>query len=133
MCGPQSLVLDVELTAIENYGVVRVRRSFELGLPDIGLSVYYRVGSPDNPADVFLEAEVTNLGVRTLNLQLDSVVPGFARGKATVTGLKPGETVLRSFPLPGAYDTARGVRAAVSLTDASASSGARLIKAVTIE
>lgn len=131
--GPQPLVLDIELSGSRSYGVIRARRGFELGLPELGLRVYYRVGSDENPADVFLEAEVTNLGDATMNLQLDSVVPGFPRGKATVSGLKPGETVLRTFPLPGAYDTARGVRAAVSLTDADGSNGARLIKAVTID
>jgi len=132
--GEIPLVLDLDLEHLPGHGLIRVRRTIEIGVEEIDLTVYPRYASQESPDDAFVVAEVTNRGTRPLNLEIVSAVPGFPRAKATINALQPGETILRTFALPGARGTLpHGSTGAVSITEPGASEGFRLIKAITFD
>ena len=69
-----------------------------------------------------------------MNLELLAAIPGFPRAKATINSIQPGETILRTFPLPGARaQLTQPLRGAVSVTESGATESFRLIKPVTLE
>lgn len=132
--GEIPLVLDLDLEHLPGSGLVRVRRTIEVGVEEIDLAVYPRYASQESPDDAFVVAEVTNRGTRVLNLEIVSAVPGFPRAKATINALQPGETIVRTFALPGARRTLpHGSTGAVSITEPGASEGFRLIKAISFD
>lgn len=131
--GEVPLVVDLELERLGGGGLIRVRRTLEVGVEELGLTVYPRYGSVESAGDAFVVAEVTSRADRAMDLELVCVVPGHPRAKATINGLQPGETVVRTFALPGAGAGLVGVEGAVSVTESGGSGGFRLIRSVRFE
>ncbi len=133
--GPKMLVADVDLEGRPEYGRLRLRAPFEIGLPDLGLDLSYRVapGGPLGGDDVVVEAVVANHGSAPVTLELTAFAPpgnGFARSRATVSGLEPGESAVRRFPFTGGAARLRGQAILVGVQDTA--SGARLNRSVAI-
>lgn len=128
--GEKKFVLDIELQAVRNYGVVRVERPVELGLKDLALDLTASVGPGPSGPDVMLEAQVTNLSARTLDLELTAFPPGLPRTPVNIGEVLPGNLEIRRIPLPGAAANLRGKRIFVTLIDEEA--GVRLNSSVIV-
>ncbi|MEM7755536.1 MAG: hypothetical protein AAF297_07845 [Planctomycetota bacterium] len=112
--GPRNLVLDVELSAEDDYGVVRLIRPIEVGLSEAGLALSYRRGPGPLGPDLVVEAQVTNLGETPITVELFARAPGYPRERAAIPGLQPGETATRVFPFQNAAERFTGDRVHVA-------------------
>ncbi|MEZ6317315.1 MAG: hypothetical protein R3B49_00985 [Phycisphaerales bacterium] len=119
--GEHDLVADIEL-GWSRTGLIRARKSFELGLEGVRLEVYAHTqpsGDPDAPAgarDVIIQAEVTNLTEHPLAVDLVAVCPGVARGRATISRIEPGRVAVRRIPFFAQADRLAGKEIIVGLT-----------------
>ncbi|MEM7622330.1 MAG: hypothetical protein AAF235_03920 [Planctomycetota bacterium] len=121
--GTKPFVLDVELEAGKPYGLVRVHREVELGLPGVEMELAYRrraepAGNAENPAggrDVFVEARITNTGSEPLTAELRAQAPSYARDESIISDIAPGETAVRVFPFAGGAKRLGGRRVGVTL------------------
>lgn len=101
--GEHELVADIEL-GWSRTGLVRARKSFELGLDGIRMEVYAHTQpslDPDAPPgarDVVVQAEVTNLTGDSIAVDLVAVCPGVARGRASIPAVEPGRVAVRRIP-----------------------------------
>ena len=131
--GPQRFVLEVDLSGRTEYGLIRVEREAELGLPNVRLDVAHRRTAEDGT--LLVEARVTNTGDDPIGIDLLARVPGYPRERRTIAGIGPGETVTRVFPFrrrEDVEDGAAGPRAAhvaVVLLDG----GGRLRRSIRID
>lgn len=121
IAGDKPFIVDVDLIADEAYGLVRIVKSVELGLPEVSLTLDYttqpsevRSAGPGE-RDIAVLAEIVNRSDQPLTLELLSAAPGQPRRKATVDALAPGESAVRSFPYPAAFSALEGNSVAVGL------------------
>jgi len=119
--GEHELVADIEL-GWSRTGLIRARKSFELGLEGVRLEVYAHTQpsvDPDAPAgarDVIIQAEVTNLTEHPLAVDLVAVCPGVTRGRATISTIEPGRIAVRRIPFFAQADRLAGREIVVGLT-----------------
>jgi len=128
--GPRELVLDVDLSAEEDYGLVRLIRPIEVGLSEAQLDVSYRRGPGPSGPDLVVEARVTNTSGEPFTVDLFARIPGFPRDRATIAGLDPGSSATRVFPFAGAVDAMAGQR--VHVAAVIEETGGRLTRSVEV-
>ncbi|MEM1184335.1 MAG: hypothetical protein AAGI53_04950 [Planctomycetota bacterium] len=108
--GPRDLIIDVELSAEEDYGLVRLVRPIEIGLTEADLAVSYRRGPGPGGPDLVIEAQVTNSADTSISVELFARAPGYPRERAIIAELGPGESATRVFPYLDAIDKVNGQR-----------------------
>ena len=131
--GIKPFVVDAELDGREEYGLVRMLSSLEVGLGSLRLDLSYRFGG-SGAADLILEAQVSNSGTSPVTLELTAFAPpdsAYPRARASISDLGPGETVVRRFAFPGGVTALRGRSVLVSVQDTGAD--ARINRSVTVE
>ncbi|MEO1512106.1 MAG: hypothetical protein AAFU70_08540, partial [Planctomycetota bacterium] len=74
--GTVEMVFDLSIEGNAEYGLVRVRRYVELGLPGLRLDVSYRFGPDAGGDDVLVEIRITNTGDEAVDLELIARAPG---------------------------------------------------------
>lgn len=126
--GAKSFVFDVHVVADRDYGWVRARSYADLTWNDVWLDVTFRPA--EGGADLVVEATVTNTGERPRSFEAVAFAPGMPRARASIGTLQPGQSVVRRFPFPDAYDALAGQRVLVSLAEPDGPG--RLTKAVEI-
>ncbi len=114
--GIKTIDCDVELQAGETRGF-KVPVTLKLGLGDIGLStIALRDGT-----SVIVQQVITNYSTAPVDYTAYALVPGSARQERLVTGLKPGQTIIKKYRFtnvdfkPGASD--KVVRSGVKETE----------------
>lgn len=115
-------VLDVQLSADEEYPVLRVDRRMELASDTLGVELVARRLADGG---LVIDALVTNRGGDAVTIDLAAIATGTARERATMNGLTPGETAGRRFVMSGVEP---GQRVSVSLSESK--SGTRLLRSV---
>jgi len=94
IAGRKMLAFDVELEADQDYPLMRIERSIELGLDGIDLTISARRG--DDGVTV-LSARVTNNLDTNQDFELIAIPPRESRIRRSVNGIKPGEKISRQF------------------------------------
>jgi hypothetical protein len=115
--GEKEFVLAVELAAEQNYGLVEVRRTMELGLKSYKIDL---VSARVVAQDVVIEGVVSNTSDQVLNLELTALAPGQPRSRITVTNLAPGQQAVRRFLYEGVAGALAGQRVLLSVVDPEA-------------
>jgi len=128
--GPKDFVMEVELTATQQYQPVLVARTMEVGLADLSIDVSYFVRGAQN-TDVIVEVAISNSGRRNRTLNLTAFAPEMPRTKSSITGLVAGTQTIRRFTYPGALSQLKGKK--ILVTAADAQSEAQLTKSVQIK
>lgn len=123
-------VFDVQLSADEEYALLRVPRRIEIASEDLELTaVAYRATGAEAGAGgagaVSVHVIVTNRSDEPQSVELAAVAVGAARERATVNGLEKGQSVERRFLL---FGLAPGARISVGLTEPS--TGTRLTRTI---
>lgn len=132
--GSKPLVVDAELDGRPEYGRIRLRSTFEVGLEALRVDLTYRFAPTPAGPDVVVEAQAANNGAAPVTLELTAFAPpgaGFPRARASVSDLSPGQSVVRRFSFPGGAAALRGQPVLVAVQDTSG--GARINRSVTIE
>lgn len=97
LAGMKDLVFDVELSADQEYGLMRVERQIELGTDlidvDLGLKMF------DGSGLVEVEAIVTNRMGDQIFVDLVAIAPKNARQESTISAIESDESGRRSFLL----------------------------------
>ena len=110
LAGMKDLVFDVELTADQDYGLMRVEREIELGSDLIDVDLSYRRVEPgadtgeDEPARgrrVIVDALVTNRSGERIYADLVAIAPKNARQESTISVIEPMDSGRRSFMFRG--------------------------------
>lgn len=121
--GWTEVVFDVQLTADEEYPLLRVSRRMEVASEDLELEVVaYRAEG----GAVSVHAVVTNRSGDPRSVELAAVAMGSSRERATINGLARGETGERRFLM---FGLAPGARISVGLTEPK--TGVRLTRTIT--
>ena len=130
--GVKDFIAEVELEG--GRGRLRMRAPLEIGLDSIRLDLSYRFGPDPAGPDVIVEAMVGNNGTAPVTFEVGAFAPadaGYPRNRASVSGLRPGDTAVRRFGFPGGTAALRGKRITVGVTDIE--TGARINRSITIE
>jgi hypothetical protein len=90
--GIKTIECDVELQAGETRGF-KVPVPLKLGLGDIGLSTI----ALRDKSDVIVQQVITNYSTSPVDYTAYALVPGSARQERLVTGLKPGQTIIKKY------------------------------------
>ena len=114
--GARQFIFDFELTTEQEYGLIRVAREFEIGVPELRMQTSYRYGPDPGGPHVFIDVDVLNTGPEQISFRVSSQAPGYPREAASVAHLAPGRSVRRTFVLPNGASTLVGSRVATSLT-----------------
>ena len=94
LAGTKDLAFDVELQADKDYPVMRVRRSIELGLEGIELSLTAR----RNDAGItVVTASVINKRQSEQHFEIIAIAPNEPRVRRSINALPPGESASRQF------------------------------------
>ena len=96
--GEKQLVLDIELTADQDYGLVRTSRRFELGLPELELTLQSRTAPG---GDIAVDATVRNRATQPVGVRLTALAPGKPRSSLIIGAIEPGESIRRAFQFTG--------------------------------
>ncbi len=129
--GVKAFVVDVDLEGRPELGRLRMQTQFEIGLPELRLDLTSRIAA--GGSDVMVEAVVQNNGPAPVTLELTAFAPpgaGFARSRATVSRLAPGDSAVRRFPFPRGAARLVGETILVGVQDTA--SGARLNRSVRV-
>lgn len=130
--GTREVVVDIELSAEEEYGVIRLRAAAELGVEDFTVDLSLKRSPTTTGPDATFEVTVTNLAAEPMDLQV-IVFAGDAIGRRTssISNLEPGHDAMRRFPFPGFAASLRGQTVYVSVLDRA--TGARLNTSLKVE
>ncbi len=112
--GMKDFVMDIELSAAEEYGLLRVKRPLFLGSQHLRLDVSYRLGPDSGGPNVYVDADIVNVGDDPLTCRVSVYASGF-RDTASVTALAPGQSARRSFVLANGILTLAGSPVSVSV------------------
>lgn len=132
--GPKPFIVDVDLDGRPEYGRIRLRSSFEVGLDALRVDLTYRFSPTPAGPNVVIEAQVANNGASPVTLELTAFAPpeaGFPRARASVSDLAAGESIVRRFSFPNGAATLRGRSILVAVQDTV--SNARVNRSVLIE
>lgn len=132
--GPKPFIVDVDLDGRPEYGRIRLRSSFEVGLNALRVDLTYRFTPTPAGPNVVVEAQVANNGNSPVTLELTAFAPpeaGFPRARASVSDLAAGESIVRRFSFPNGAATLRGRSVLVAVQDTV--SNARVNRSVLIE
>lgn len=126
--GLKDFIAQVDLVGTRSdYGPIRLRTSLEIGLDSSPLDLSYQSSGDD----LMLEAQVTNRSGTPATFEVTAYAPGYARMKASISDLAPGQSATRRFALPGGVSKLRGQRVTVGMQDIE--SRARVNRSITIE
>lgn len=114
--GLRDFVFDVDLTADEEYGTLRINRPVEIGVEGLRMRVSYRLGPGAGGPNVYVDADVINVGPEPVTFRLIAQASGFPRDSASITALAPSQTARRTFIFPDAAEKLSGLSAYVSLS-----------------
>ena len=129
--GPKRLVMDAELIAERDHGIVRTEQPLIVGLPGIDLDVsVQRAKGADGVEFVAIDLIITNRRAQPISFDLVGVAPARPRERTTVVDLAPGEIAARTIAFEYAPDL-HDARIAISLV-LPADEG-RLNKSITID
>lgn len=130
--GPRQLVVDVELSAEQEYGVVRLHTPVELVVEQFSLDIVARHAPRPGGPDLVIEASVANTCDEPLDLEV-MVFAGdeFGRLTSALSNLEPDSAAARRFPLRNGRELLKGRDVFVSVFDRA--SGARLNRSIRIE
>lgn len=130
--GPLDLVLDVELSGSEDYGLVTLRAPTEIVVNDFSLHLFVRPSPGPGGPDLVVEATVFNRSAVTLDLEI-ALFAGddFGRMNSSVSNLEPNQAALRRFPLRGAANTTGDRQIFISVLDRA--TGVRLNRSATLD
>ena len=112
--GYKTFVFDVDVSAKHRYGLLRVEREVELGLPGLELDVGYHLGPAPEGPDLFLEITLLNTGEEPRSVQVLAQAPGFPRERLALPDLIPGESLTRLVILEGGAERLKGSRLVVA-------------------
>lgn len=94
LAGDKKLVFDIELQADEDYPLIRIERTIELGLDGIEMIL----SAKRSPTGVtVVSAQVTNNLDINQDFEVIAIPPNEARIRRSINGIKPGERVTREF------------------------------------
>jgi hypothetical protein len=113
--GRKDLILDVDLNASREYGIMRIKRTMMLGSDRLRINVSYRLGPGPGGPHVYVDADIVNVGDEPLTCRLSVFASGFPRNSASVTALAPGQTTRRTFLLQDGVAKLSGKVVAVSV------------------
>ncbi len=113
--GLKRVIMDVELTARRDHGVVRAEHPLEIGLPgiDLDLSAQRAIGA-DGVQFVAVDLIVTNSRAEPISFDLIGVAQGRPRERTAVPLLAPGEIAARTLAFEWGPDLGQA-RIAISL------------------
>ena len=102
LAGTKRLVFDVELHADQDYPLLRVERSIELGLTGVEMTL----SAKRNQAGItVVSVDITHKLDREQHFDVIAIAPNESRIRRTVNALSPNETATRQFaftkPVPG--------------------------------
>ena len=128
----RQLVVDVELSAEQEYGVVRLHTPVEITVEQFSLDIVARHAPRPGGKDLVIEASVANTSGEPLDLEV-MLFAGEAFGRLTssLSNLDPDASATRRFPLRNGREILRGEEIFVSVFDRA--SGARLNKSIRVE
>lgn len=129
--GPKDVIVEVELAAERAYAPIRLKSTLEVRMNDLELNLLYQRSPDPSGPDLVLEAQVTNRGSTPATMEVTANATGFARMRASIADLAPGDTVTRRFSLPGGAAKLRGDRVTVGVQDVE--SKARINRSIVIE
>ncbi len=127
LAGIKDFVIVARAVADRAYPPIRVHAPVEIGLEDIDMEPELQITPGD---DVVVVAAVTNKGARPRTLRLESAAHNMPTQQLQISGLPPGQTVLRRFVFKDAAKALSGRRVVISLSDLEEAQ--RLNKAVAI-
>lgn len=127
LAGIKDFVIVARAVADRAYPPIRVHAPVEIGLEDIEMEPELQITGGD---DVVVVAAVTNKGSRPRTLRLESAAHNMPSQQLQISGLAPGQTVLRRFVFKDAARALSGRRVVISLSDLEEAQ--RLNKAVAI-
>ena len=113
--GRKDLILDIDLNAAQEYGIMRIRRTMVLGSDRLRADVSYRLGPGPGGPHVYVDADIVNTGDEPLTCRVSVFATGFPRNSASVTALAPGQTTRRTFLLQNGATKLSGKVVAVSV------------------
>lgn len=113
--GQKRVIMDVELVAEQDHGIVRTDQPLNIGLPgiDLDLSAQRALGA-DGVEFVAVDLIVTNRRAEAVSFDLVGVAAGRPRERTTVTELAPGEIAARTLAFEYGPDL-KDARIAISL------------------
>lgn len=114
--GLRDFVFDIDLSAGHDYGTLRIKRPVEIGVEGLRMRVSYRLGPGGGGPNVYVDADVTNVGSEPVTFRLTAQASGFPRNAASITALAPSQTARRTFIFPDAADKLSGMSVYVSLS-----------------
>jgi len=114
--GEKPLVIDVDLETEKHYGLIRVERQIQLGLPNVDMQLSFRRGPGEEGPGVFVEAVVINRRETPIGADLRSQAPGYPRGSTILPEVGPGESASRVFAFPDGDRRLAGLSVAVSMS-----------------
>lgn len=129
--GLKRFAIDLDLESDRGYGLVRVERYVELGLPNVRLDLAYRLGLDAGGNGLLLLAEVTNTGTETISAELTAVSPRLRSRATNVEQLEPGTATVKAFAFRERRDQILGEQIFVVLQVRN--SADRLNRSVVIE
>ncbi len=94
LAGIKDLIFDVELLADQDYGLMRVYRTFELGTDDIHLDLAIRRAGPDK---IEVQAIVMNKLQQPMMVDLVALAPKNSRKESTISDIQPSKQGQRVF------------------------------------
>lgn len=102
LAGEKRLVFDVELHADQNYPMLRVERTIELGLNEVDMTL----SAKRNDAGItVVNVDISHRYDREQHFDLIAIAPNESRIRRTINALSPNKTVTRQFaftkPVPG--------------------------------
>ncbi|MFG0300208.1 MAG: hypothetical protein ACF8K1_11470 [Phycisphaerales bacterium JB047] len=102
LAGEKKLVFDVELHADQNYPMLRVERTIELGLTEVEMVL----SAKRNDAGItVVSVDISHSYEREQHFELIAIAPNESRIRRTINALSPDKTVTRQFaftkPVPG--------------------------------
>lgn len=122
-------IFDVQLSADQEYALLRVPRRVEIVSEDLDLTaVAYRSTAGDGPASagaVSVHVIVTNRSAEPRSVEIAAVALDAARERATINALGPGQSAERRFLM---FGLPPGARISVGLTEPT--SGTRLTRTI---
>ncbi|MCW5754875.1 MAG: hypothetical protein KIT24_09245 [Phycisphaeraceae bacterium] len=130
--GPIDIILDVELSGVQEYGLLALRVPTAITVDEFSVDLLVRPSPRPGGPDLVIEAAVANLSDTTLDLEIALFAGAeFGRLGSVISNLEPDQTALRRFPLRGAGRNPQGREVFVSVLDRA--TGVRLNRSVRLE
>lgn len=114
--GRRGFLFDIDITAEQEYGTLRIERPVEIGVPGLRMRVTYRLGPDPGGPNVYVDVDVFNVGAEAVTFRLMAQAPGFPRDSTSISDLAPGSNARRTFIFSHGVESLRGLNVFVSLS-----------------